>query len=111
MRAGRLPHRIAVLIGTASAEDGRGGRSKTWSTLAVVQGAIVPMSGAELETAQRLTAGVTHAFRMRYSRQLAGRTPQDLRLWWSRRMFEVQSLREAEGQHRELEGECKEQPA
>lgn len=111
MRAGRYRHRFTLLRATATENSGRGDRTKAWTTLATVQGEIVALAGEEQDLAQRIVAGVTHQFALRWARAIAAMTPQDLRIRWQGKTLEVHVLRDALGDHRELTGLAKEQPA
>jgi head-tail adaptor len=66
------------------------------------------LTAEERELAQRQAAGVTHAYLIRFSPALGALTPQDLRIAWQGRTFEVLQHLDPEGRRRRLEGLAKE---
>jgi SPP1 family predicted phage head-tail adaptor len=88
-------------------DDGRGGRTHTPVTLAEVWGRLVPLEGREQETAQRIVAGVTHEWLVRYSSALATLTPAH-RISWSGRTFQIATVLNTEARNRELKGTARE---
>lgn len=69
MKCGQFPslakHRITIQVPTETADD-YGGFNVTWSTLEKIYAWIVPMSGREVYTNDKLTSRVTHKIVIRY---------------------------------------------
>ena len=87
MRAGVLRNRIAVQ--TAShARDATGGITPTWSTAATRWGAIIPLSGRELEDARQVEGRTSTRIVMRYYSGLTS----EYRLTHGGRTFEILSV-------------------
>lgn len=84
---GSLRHRIAL----QSASEDRQGNGEvllTYSTFATVWASVRPMQGNELESAQQISAIVTHKIRIRYNDTIAPRN----RILFDSRTFEVVSI-------------------
>ena len=84
MRAGILKHIITIQTPTR-ADDGMGGKTTTWTTLATVRAAIWPLKGTEAVEARKETGTITHRIRIRY---LAGITA-GCRVAFGSRTFEL----------------------
>ena len=65
LRAGQLNRRITVQQ-QSSAQDSYGAPVRTWTDVATVWADIQPLSGRELESAQRMASEVSHQITVRY---------------------------------------------
>jgi len=91
IRIGELRHRI-MIQSVVRAEDGGGGATETWTTVAEVWAAVLPGGGSEGVAGDRLEGRVTHRIVMRGG--LAGGAapgPAD-RIVWGSRVFEVRAV-------------------
>ena len=77
LRAGQLNRRI-TLQRQSNVQDSYGGPVRTWLNVATVWADIQPLTGRELESAQRMASEVSHQIVVRYqaifadTRQVAG---------------------------------------
>ena len=77
LRAGQLNRRI-TLQRQSNAQDSYGGPVRTWLNVATIWADIQPLTGRELESAQRMASEVSHQIVVRYqaifadTRQVAG---------------------------------------
>jgi len=77
LRAGQMNRRI-TLQRPSTAQDTCGGPVRTWTDLGTFWAEIQPLSGRELESAQRMASEVSHQIVVRYqaifadTRQVAG---------------------------------------
>ena len=77
LRAGQLNRRI-TLQRQSNVQDSYGGPVRTWLNVATIWADIQPLTGRELESAQRMASEVSHQIVVRYqaifadTRQVAG---------------------------------------
>ena len=77
VRSGQLNRRI-TLQRQSTAQDSYGGPVRTWTDLGTFWAEIQPLSGRELESAQRMASEISHQIVVRYqaifadTRQVAG---------------------------------------
>jgi SPP1 family predicted phage head-tail adaptor len=77
LRAGQMNRRI-TLQRPSTAQDTYGGPVRTWTDLGTFWAEIQPLSGRELESAQRMASEISHQIVVRYqaifadTRQVAG---------------------------------------
>ena len=89
LAAGRLNRRIS-LQRLISAQDSYGGPVESWVDIATVWASIEPLSGRELETAQRMASEVTHQVLLRHqpifndTREVAA-----MRVLYGKRIFNI----------------------
>lgn len=69
LRAGQLNRRI-TLQRQSTVQDSYGGPVRTWLHVATVWAEIQPLSGRELETAQRMASEISHQITVRYQASL-----------------------------------------
>lgn len=105
MQAGKLRHRVTIQQDTP-VQDGYGQPVASWGTYAVRWAAVEPLTGREYFTAQQTQATVNTRIRVRWSSG-HGITPK-MRVSWSGRLFEIDSVLEKESGHRELHLMCTE---
>jgi SPP1 family predicted phage head-tail adaptor len=100
---GKLRHRITIeqVIET---QDADGSMIETWTTFAMAQASIEPISGREYFAAQSTQADVTHRIRLRY---LSGVTPK-MRVNYNSRIFDILSVININERNRELQLMCRE---
>lgn len=90
-RSGELNRRIRLQQRNA-AQDSFGEKVLTWTDLATVWAAIEPLSGRELELAQKVSSEVTHRISIRYQPQFTDtRTVASLRALYKSRIFNIQA--------------------
>lgn len=70
VRTSSLRRRI-TLESRSVVEDGIGGQSTTWTTVATVWADIQPLSGREKQSAEAMQTSVTHQIFIRYQPQFA----------------------------------------
>jgi SPP1 family predicted phage head-tail adaptor len=105
MRAGTLRH-LVTLQTPASASDGDGGFTDTWTTLATVWASIVPATARDLErvVAGTVQSSATHLVTIRY---LAGVTTKT-RVVFGSRLFSVTGMQNPEERNISLVLVCQE---
>lgn len=103
MQAGQLRHRVVIEHNTPT-QDIYGQPIESWGALATVWGAVEPLAGAEFFSAQQFQAEVDTRIRIRYR---TGITPK-MRVMWSDRIFEIDTVIEPKSQRRELHLMCTE---
>lgn len=106
MRAGELRHRLAIMRFTEGF-DSFGQPQKTYGLSATVWGAVEPLSGRELFTAQQVAARVTHKVTIRGRTAL---TPKD-RVQHRGRAFELDYVMDLEERRITTEAYAVEVPA
>lgn len=89
IRAGQLNRRIQ-LQRQSTVRDSMGGPQRTWLNLATVWAEIQPLSGRELESAQRMASEVTHQITVRYQPMFADtRVVAGYRALYKARVFNI----------------------
>ena len=84
MRAGKLPHLIAITQ-RATTQDSTGGQVETFTPFATVYAGVRALSGRELEAAQAKRNEVTHKWQIRF---LAGLAP-DMRIEYGAAYYQI----------------------
>lgn len=84
--------------------DGGGGASESWSLVAVLWAAILPLGGGESVNADGLEGRVTHEIWIRYRRAVV----PEMRFVRGARVFEILSVIDVEERHRWLKVLCEE---
>ncbi len=105
MQAGQLRQRVTIQKDTP-VQDGYGQPVPVWSTHLTRWAAVEPLTGREYFTAQQTQAEVTTRIRVRWSSG-HGITPK-MRVSWSGRLFEIDSVLEPVSARRELHLMCTE---
>ena len=96
MRAGRLRHQMKI---QAPVKDNTPGSGEiTWADYATVWAQVEPLRGQEFFAAQQVNSEVTARIVIRY---LAGVKP-DMRIVSGSRVFEIDTILDADELHREL---------
>jgi SPP1 family predicted phage head-tail adaptor len=103
VKLGRLRHRIAIEQ-VAETQDPDGSVIESWSTYAIAQASIEPISGREYFAAQTTQADVTHRISLRY---LTGVTPK-MRVKYGSRIFDILSVINTRERSVELQLMCRE---
>jgi SPP1 family predicted phage head-tail adaptor len=103
VKIGNLRHRITIEQ-AAVAQDTDGAVLESWSTYAMVQASIEPISGREYFAAQSTQADVTHRIIVRYR---SGITPK-MRVNHGSRIFDILSVININERNRELHLMCRE---
>jgi SPP1 family predicted phage head-tail adaptor len=96
--------RRAVLEAPGGSADGAGGIDETWTTVAGLWAAIVPLGGDERFTADRTAGHVSHRITLRYR---TGVEP-GMRLRLGARIFEIRSAVDRDERRRFLDCLCEE---
>lgn len=98
LRAGQLNRRI-TLQRQSTVQDTFGGPVRTWLDVATVWADIQPLSGRELESAQRMASEVSHQITVRYQARLNDtRMVAGYRALYKARIFNIHAaLNEDEG--------------
>ena len=87
-----------------ASDDGAGGETVSWETLATLWARIEPLSGAERLMAERLEAAVTHRVTIRFREGVT----HEMRFSIGSRLFGIRAIRDLEERHRYLETICEE---
>ena len=103
MRAGELRHQVA-LQAPAKTFDSEGQEVITWTTVATVRAAVVPLTGREYFETRAVNAELTHKVTIRYRRGVKA----TWRVLYGSRALEVVSVADVEERHERLELMCKE---
>jgi SPP1 family predicted phage head-tail adaptor len=91
VRSGDLNRRV-TLQQRSTSQDSFGERSQTWLDVMTVWAAIEPLSGRELELAQKLSSEVTHRLTVRYQSSLTDtRAVAGMRALYKSRIFNIQA--------------------
>lgn len=97
MAIGSLRHRVVIQRST-TADDGKGGQTDAWATLATVWAEVLPMRGNERRMAGALTAEIQYRVRVRYRTDITVQ-PTD-RIEWGGVTLEVHAVTDEDGRHR-----------
>ncbi len=103
---GKFRHRISIQEMTDGTADDYNQTTKTASTVATRWAQITPLSGKQLEYAQRIHDQVTHEIRLRY---YAGLGP-DHRVLFGSRVFEILNVINVDERKEEMIVQCVEEP-
>jgi SPP1 family predicted phage head-tail adaptor len=101
MRIGQLRHWLTVEQADRT-EDGGGGATLVWSSIAQIWGAIEPLSGKESLEADRLSGSATYNVTVRYRDDL---TPS-MRFRRNGDIYEILSVLDEDGRGRFLKCKC-----
>jgi SPP1 family predicted phage head-tail adaptor len=101
MRAGKLRHRLAIMQPTRTITTDRDS-VPTYTEVAVVWGAVEPLSGRELFAAQAVRADVTHVITLRYNAELRPHHRIEMRIGVTTRTFECGPPLSTEERRRDL---------
>lgn len=99
---GKLRHRV-TLQEPVDTDDGVGGTTRTWSTVAALWARIEPLDAAERTEAGRLEAAVDHRITIRH-RALT----HAMRFAIGTRVFAIRGLTDRDERHRYLVCDCEE---
>ena len=89
VRAGQLARRLRIQA-RASTQDSFGGQQLTWTDLITVWVDIQPLSGRELESAQRMASEISHQIIVRYQPLFADtKTVAGYRALYKGRIFNI----------------------
>lgn len=89
LRAGQLNRRI-TLQRQSSVQDSFGGPVRTWINVTTVWADIQPLSGRELESAQRMASEISHQITVRYQVSLTDtRVVSGYRALYKSRIFNI----------------------
>ncbi len=89
LRSGDLNRRV-ILQQRSTSQDSFGELLNTWTDLTTVWAEIQPLSGRELELAQKMSSEVTHRITIRYQSSLTDtRTVSTLRGIYKNRVFNI----------------------
>ena len=105
MRTGRLRHRVTIQQPVV-AVNGYGERITTWSTVAVVWGAVEPLRGREFFDAEQTQAEISHRVVLRYRSGI----DSTMRLLHLGRVLHIGTVIDVDERHRELQLMCREMP-
>ena len=103
MRAGLLPHRLALQSKTETQDD-LNQPSDSWATVATVWGGISPMKSGEGYEAQQNVARITHEITIRYTSAIN----ENMRIVHDGRTFYIQGIRNMRERNVMLTLECNE---
>lgn len=116
MRIGPLRHRIVLQVRTedTTVQDSSGATTPTFTDLATVFAAIVPLSGRELVAAQALVADVSFRITIRCRPGTLGaevngvRVIPSMRVLYGQRRFEIDAVLDQDERSHELQLLCHE---
>lgn len=92
LRTGSLNRRVR-LQARVTTQDAFGEPTQTWNTIATVWAAIEPLSGRELELAQKIASEVTHKITVRYQAAFTDtRVMASYRALYRSRIFNIQAV-------------------
>lgn len=92
VRSGELNRRV-TLQQRSSAQDSFGEPVASWTDVMTLWAGIQPLSGRELELAQKLASEVTHRITVRYQASLADtRVVAGMRALYKGRVFNIQAV-------------------
>ncbi|MCB0190645.1 MAG: phage head closure protein [Anaerolineae bacterium] len=105
MRAGKLRHRVVIQQNTPT-RDTDGAELESWSTVATVWAAVIPLSGREqfINAEDQTVALSSTRIEMRYRSGLTTR----MRVTWSGHTYDIQRIVEVNTRQRELHLLCEE---
>lgn len=103
MRGGHLRHSVTLQERTTD-QDETGAQIETWADVATVWGAVEPLSGRELFTAQQVKAEVTAQITIRYRSGISA----TMRIVFEGRLYNILAVIDPEERHRELQLLCSE---
>lgn len=106
MRAGLLRHRVTIQQRTES-QGGTGEVTWTWADLSTVWAAIEPVSEREYFAAAQVQSEAVTRIRMRYRDDIRPK----MRVKFGARYFDIQGVRQAFGEFKELHLMCVERDA
>ncbi len=102
MQAGHLRHTI-VLQRRDEQRDAHGAQVATWSDVAQLRAAIIPLTGREVLAAQAFSAPLSHQIVVRYTRCMSD--PMELpklRILYGQRIFNIQAAINEEERNRHI---------
>ena len=89
LRAGQLNRRI-TLQRQSNVQDSYGGPVRTWLNVATIWADIQPLTGRELESAQRMASEISHQITVRYQASLTDtRVVSGYRALYKARIFNI----------------------
>lgn len=102
MQAGQLRQTI-VLQRRDLQRDSHGAQVPTWSDVAKLRAAVMPLTGREVLAAQAFSAQLSHQIVVRFTRCLADplELPK-LRILYGQRIFNIHAALDDEERHRQL---------
>jgi SPP1 family predicted phage head-tail adaptor len=100
---GSLRHQIELQSETET-KQGNGEVTLAYSTYDTVWASVRPMQGSELESAQQISAIVTHKIRIRYNSTIAPRN----RIIFETRTFEIKAILDYQELHEYQDVLCEE---
>lgn len=98
LNSGKLRHRITFERATKT-DDGGGGSSMVWATVATVRAYVKPISGGERLQAMRVESNITQRIYIRYRDDLA----ESDRIRYGSRLMQVKAIVNIEEQNKWLE--------
>jgi len=98
---GALRHRLTIEQRLRT-DDGGGGASVSWETLAEVWGAVEAVSGKETVAADRVSGQISYRIIIRYRSDLV----PAMRFRRDTEIFEIRALRDEDGRKRFLHCDC-----
>jgi SPP1 family predicted phage head-tail adaptor len=101
MNPGILRSRI-IIEDKAIADNGFGGHSETWSTLATVWAKVEHLSGRELQMAQQISPNITYEITIRYR----GDITTNYRINYNGQYFNIRDIKDLDNMHRWLFLKC-----
>ncbi|MEN6542004.1 phage head closure protein [Parvibaculum sp.] len=102
---GRLRERVTIEM-PVRAEDGAGGASIGWSTLATVRAEVISFKGATLAATEREEAREPYRVVIRYRDDVTA----EMRLRWRGRVLDISGRHDPDGHRRWLAIECEVRP-
>ncbi|MFZ3035381.1 MAG: phage head closure protein [Parvibaculum sp.] len=94
---GELRERVTIERATRLA-DGVGGATSSWSELATVWASVIPLSGREVATGERVEAHQSYTITMRYRDDVT----TAMRAIWKGRTLNIRSLADPDSRRRRL---------
>jgi len=103
MEPGKLRHKVDIEQAQIT-RDKLGGEGKHWVVCATVWADIQPLRGTEALVAQQVKATLSHKVRLRYDLRII----MGCRIKYGSRTFQINSIRDVDEKHEEMETICSE---
>ena len=106
MNPGILRSRI-IIEKKAFADNGFGGHSETWSTLATVWAKVEHLSGRELQLAQQVSPTITEEMTIRYRNDVADNSKtEEYRINYNNKKHNIRGVKDLDNMHKWLFLKC-----
>jgi SPP1 family predicted phage head-tail adaptor len=105
MNPGKLRSRI-IIEEKSIADNGFGGHTETWTTLATVWAKVEHLSGRELQMAQQISPDILYEITIRYRSDVTTNYRINYRINYSGRYFNIRDVKDLNNMHKWLYLKC-----